>query len=517
MDDIPDMDQVPRKARAWYEWLANKIVGVDEELLAQCPQRDRENVLAIAEIMICTWVYQSLVFALIAHQLFGSPGYFRPDFVIVAAALAAFILLIDAYMVMRSSWHLAGEQQLLRFGGLDITGGPMERVKAGFLVMVRIALALGTAQLTAILFSLFLFRADVEAPIQKAWLEANSGLIGQAAALVDGAIRRATEAVTTQTARVNGLAAQVAAVRQNQIDPSANDQRQGQDEISQLLAQKAKADDEMRTRQIFATNESAGIKGTEGNTGRAGNGPRYRAAAQQLADAKAHAQDLARELDAARQRLDARAKQLPSANEAIRQRSQDHLPDFERALAAENAKLASLKDELATLIANRENAIRHAIENAPGHVNMNGGFLARLRVLERIAENDSKIAAIILLIDLISFGLEAAGVLAKVTSQVPSTYAALLAGDGHVRTARIADKVSAELNAIGGPDNDPTDPPPRNGDGAGATSQPDVFGDVTEPGSTPPKRGRGRPRKNALNGASELPPGEDEEDGQEAA
>jgi hypothetical protein len=92
-----------------------------------------------------------------------------------------------------------------------------------------------------------------------------------------------------------------------------------------------------------------------------------------------------------------------------------------------------------------EQAIGRAIENAPDHVAADNGFLAGISELERIAERDTKIALIILLIDIISFGFELAAVLAKVTSYVPTTYAALLARDAYLRSARIVDEMMTQL------------------------------------------------------------------------
>lgn len=126
-------------------------------------------------------------------------------------------------------------------------------------------------------------------------------------------------------------------------------------------------------------------------------------------------------------------------------RRHDQRVAFEQTFDAENAELSRLKDELAKLTRGGEQAIGRAIENAPDHVAADNGFLAGISELERIAERDTKIALIILLIDIISFGFELAAVLAKVTSYVPTTYAALLARDAYLRSARIVDEMMTQL------------------------------------------------------------------------
>jgi Domain of unknown function (DUF4407) len=320
--------------------------------------------------------------------------------------------------------------------------------------------------------------------------------------LVDGGIQRAADALAAQNTRVTTLAAQVAALRQVEIDPSSSDPqiRQAQQEVSQLVDRKAKADEEVRAAETFASNELGGIKGGAGNSGQPGRGLRYRAALEQLANAKARSREVARDLIAARDRLDGLRKQIPRANDAIKQRSHDQLLTFETAFDAENAKQATLKDELAELTKGRENAIRKSVENAPDHVGYAGGFLAQISALEGIAKEDTKIAGILMLVEIVSFGLELAAVLAKVTSYVPTAYAALLARDAYMRAVRIVDDMMAELKAIDDqghrqPEILSPEKPDENNQNFGLAPQQDPFGSSGDVPSQPPKRKRGRPRK----------------------
>jgi hypothetical protein len=110
----------------------------------------------------------------------------------------------------------------------------------------------------------------------------------------------------------------------------------------------------------------------------------------------------------------------------------------------------------------------------------------------------------------IAFGLEAAAVLAKVTSHVPTTYSGLLAKNSFMQGARMADDMTAELKAMEDrqrpvtappPSEEPSsskpdvDTPPDPGEDRpnGADHAADLFGDSTPPVPQPPKRGR--PRK----------------------
>jgi len=501
--DISSAQPVPKSSPLTKFQL--KIAGVDEQTLRQCPPHDSDNARAVAEILICSWIYEASLFYIVGQRLFGTPGQMRPDLVLVPMFLASFILLIDSYMVMRSGWHLSGIEELKR-GGIDLSGGMMARVKAGSFLLIRILLSVGLAQLTAIFLSLILFNADIEARVQAGYRQANAPLIAEATTLVDGAIQRATDAVTAESANLDALAKQVTALRQNEIDPLAKDPQieQAQQEIAQLTAQKARLDDELRAAELFASNEAAGIKGAAGNSGQVGNGPRHRAAVEQVASATSHAKDAAAALEAARGRLESLLQQLAASGDATRLRAQDQRPGFEEALATETEKVAALKDQLATLTQNRANAIRAAVEHAPAYQPRDDGFLAQLVALEHIAQEDDKIAAVIILIDVTSFAFELAAVLAKITSFVPTTYAALLARDAYLNAVHIVDAMMVELNgapsvpeAAMRPHNAPAnDNRPGSSPAFGAS----LFGDPDDLPPQPPKRRRGRPRKNMING-----------------
>jgi hypothetical protein len=509
----PNIPPPPPKAGPLTKLLL-KIAGIDEDLLERCPPRDWGVAKGIGAIGLCVAIYLTSLFFLMTNKLFAPPGQIRIEFLVPSLFFAIFIIVIDAFQINRTSWHLSGIAELKR-GGLDISGGPGPRIKAGFFLAIRIMLSIGLAQLTALFVSLLIYGGDINSPIEKKYLEANRHLIGPATALVDAEIQRAAESVTTQSSRVAKLSAQVASLRQGEIDPSANDPQiqQAQQEVEQLIAQKAKADEDVRSAEAFVSNELGGFKGAA-----PGRGPRYRAAVEQLTNARARAQEITKQLNAARDRLDALRKKIPPPDDTSRQRSHEQRLVFERTLDAENAELSKVKNELAKLTHGRESAIRRAIENAPDHVGAENGFLAQLAELERIAQKDTWIAFIIGLIDVVSFGLELSAVLAKVTSYVPTTYAALLARDAYMQAVRIVDGMTAELKTIdNSPDIVPSDTAPDYKEGNGAVSGPDPFANSNDPPAQPPKRPRGRPRKYPRpNEPLQMPMGEKMKDGNQA-
>jgi hypothetical protein len=174
--------------------------------------------------------------------------------------------------------------------------------------------------------------------------------------------------------------------------------------------------------------------------------------------------------------------------------------------------MASLKDRLTDLANGRNDAIRKAVESSPNYVPHNTGFLAQIIALEQIANEDGKVASVILLFDLVSVGFELAAVLAKVMAYCPTTYAAIVARDVYMRAVRIVDEMMAELN--GGPKAEAEAVPLENplfGFPANDNHKSTKVGPIIDmpPSASsegprppepppPPRRRRGRPRKTNL-------------------
>ncbi|MGD1035919.1 MAG: DUF4407 domain-containing protein [Roseiarcus sp.] len=499
-----DMSSVQLAPKAGpFAGLLLKLVGAPEETLRRCPKQDSGYALMLAALMVAAGGYQTAIFSMVGSVVF-TPGQLRIETVAVALALAMFVVAIDSVLFMRSGWFIAGESQIRR-GGLDISGGRATQARGALSLAIRLALSMSLAAITGVAFSALIFRADIVAQEKQLYLERNSHVLADASSLVDAEIKRATESVATENEQVAALAKQVSVVRKNVIDPGSGDPQiqQSQDELKQLLAEKAKADDEVQAAESFASHELGGIKGP-GNSGIAGDGPRHKAAQEEVANAKRHAQEVASALDAARARLDALRKQLASANDATKERSDNQLPGFESALTAESAKLSDLKEQLADLTKGRDDAIRNAVENAPDYVGLDNGFLAQITALEHLAQQDSKIAWFILLIEVTSAGFELAAVLAKTLSYVPTTLAAVLASEAYMSDVRIVDGMTAELNggskqrntaeAEVAPGHAPVN---DNSVGLDPMFVPAPFGGPDDP-PPPPKRRRGRPRKSPV-------------------
>ena len=467
-------------------WLS----GVDEGTLKDCPRADWGNVRAIGVLMILVWIYQTGLLSIVAHQILAPGGGIHPALIAGSAFIATLLLAIDSYCFLRASFHADGLRELAR-AGLDISGGWGVKLTAGLFLVLRIALSLGFAQLTGIFVSLLIFHADIAREVDRSFQQSNAVVISAATHRVDAQIQRTTAAEQAAETRVDALEKQMTTLRNGEIDPAAADSAVGeaQAEVRRLEAQRDRREAALRAAQNFASNELAAVKAAPGNSGVPGRGPVRAAAEERVRAATAARDDTVRELAAARARLEKLRHQALSGDRS--QLAKATLPQVERDLGAARQELAALRKELAERIKDRDATVRHEIENSPAHVGRETGILAQLTALRRLAQGNPVTMTVIVLIDLTSFGLELAAVLAKVTTFIPTTYALLIARNAYLRAVATADEIAATANK-------------RDG----ATSEgpePNWFAndDGPPPLAPPPKRPRGRPRKDRSNGGSE--------------
>ena len=484
--------------------LAIKLTGTDWGLLQQCPARDHDAIKAVAELQVSSAIFQAVIFGLAGHVLLAGTTEIHPSIVAEAIGLAVFLMVVDAFAIVRTSWIGEGHEQLRR-AGLDLTGGWAARMSSWCMRSIRIAFSIGLSVLTAIAIGACIFRDDIQSHLDQSSIQQNAPVVARATELVDKRIQISTAAVDSQTARVNSAAAQVTKLRQELVDPQASDpQIQAlQQEIGRLHEQQAQAAQAVLAEETFAINESAGLRNSPGNSGTPGYGVRYRAAQERLRLAKARADEIEAALKNARAKIESLRAQNSVAAEATQQRAKSQLPEYERALHDAEAKLAQLKSELDRLSGGREEAIRRAAEASPQYVRRDTGFLAQVMALHQIAAEKPWIALIIGLIDVVSFSLELAAVLAKILCFIPTSYAILLVRETHLASLRIADELVTAVNALqhnsqtGVAQANPAAPDAPVASAAEPQANSPAANTV-DAAAQPAKRKRGRPRKNPL-------------------
>jgi len=492
-----------------------KLTGIDLTILQECDESDWKSVFAMGELLLLQFIYESLVFAGMAHLLFAAPGEIRPELIAAALFLGWMIITIDSWQFFRSAWYGAGIRSL-KIGGFAIPGGLSARIMASVALLFRLVLSLSLCQLTAILFGMIVFGSTITARLYDQWSKANRDLIAQATTLYDANIHRISADVAAASANVASLSAQVTALRQNEIDSSTDPRiQQTQQELLQLIGQKAKIDEELRNAERFSAAELAGVVAAPGNSGKKGDGPRRKAAIEQVNNLRTHAQEISKSLDAARARQDSLREQGAPADDAAKKRANDQLASFEQAFEADKANLEKLKSDLATATNDRETSIRRAVEQAPNAVPFEVGLLTRIRELERISQESTKVMLVIILIDICSFGFEMAAVLSKLLGNVPFEYATRYAAKVYMRRIQIAEQMADEIQAI---DDERRRKNDHRGheDGPNNPGAPGLAPDLRDLGETKGstaqqiKRGRGRPRKYPLpatNGTGSEPQG----------
>lgn len=228
------------------------------------------------------------------------------------------------------------------------------------------------------------------------------------------------------------------------------------------------------------------------------------------------------QVSGAQQRVDALQKQIdvtlaylrgpqPWRNQERARQAQTMLPELQRNLEAATATLATLRDNLSVRTNERDATIQASVDQSPERFEPATGILAQIGALRQIA-SDPEVLLVIILIDLTSFGLDTAAVLAKTTTFIPTTYAALLARNAYASVVTIADELVEMINRTGPAERENPAPParPRPGNrSTNATWFPTMPGRRDE--TTPDKRPRGRPRKDGLNGGSPSVPGKDQQ------
>lgn len=395
----------------WFSRFINFLVGVDPELLARCPARDRGNVLTIGYLLIGVWIWQVVVISVALHVGLARPGEYRAEFIALAALVATLVLLFDSYLV-RASWQATGEEQLAR-AGLHLPAPWSARLKGVSFFVVRLGVTFLLALLTGSLMSLILFKKDVEGQIAAVAAERNAPLVQALGARFDedtGRLKVEQGQLLTVVATADSDASRL---RQSVLTQMPADPEIG------LATERVR---ELIRRRDVAEQQVAVLRRTSAGNGDSDEGAR-------LATARRNLAVMVRDLGAAQQRLtnlqarrDAAATRLTGTVDA-------RLQDNKASRDAAKARLGELDAAIARRAETREAAIQGALLRDPGYVPPDDGLLARLRALKTLTA-DPFIFWSVLLLDAVFVAIELAAVLSKVMTFVPAAYALMLVTEG---------------------------------------------------------------------------------------
>jgi Domain of unknown function (DUF4407) len=482
------------------------IVGVDKKILAtQCRPQDVSTIAAQGALLIGSISLTAGILILISHRLFGEPGHLDPRLVTGSLAIAGLIGAVDAYCFYRASWFDAGVQSLSEWGGLAVTSSASKYTASVLKFAVRAAISVPLSLLSGLFLGVTVYYADISSIIQRDYLRNNSAIFARAATSVDEAIGHTAKSIKVKETEIDALSNQLTSIRGNAIDPTSKlDDASAQRELDALLSQKAAADEDVRRSETTQALERGGISGPR-TSGVAGNGPRFRAAVQEVANAKAHAQQVGEALAAARVRLEKQREKDAVATAEAKQRAERGVPAFEEKLRLANLDLSRLKDQLNELTQNRNETIRRSVETSPSQVKSNDGVLAQIMALGELANKDGKIALTIWLFELAAVALELAAVCSKALVHIPTDYSKVVAKDAILHSVKMVDEMMADISAATKKPDASSDAPPwgKPGNDNFPSKGPNIDvtpdkGSEDPPSPPPPKRGRGRPRKPRL-------------------
>lgn len=425
----------------WFLRFIYFLVGVDTEILARCPQRDRGNILTIGYMLIGVWFWQLIVVSVALHVGLAQPGELRWEFVGLAALVATLVLLFDSYLV-RASWEATGQEQLSR-AGMRLPVPWSSKLKNAAFMAVRAGVTVLLALLTGSLMSLMLFSKDVGGQLVAAATEKNSALVQTIGTRFDTETRRLEAEREQQLAAIAKADADGSALRQSVLSQVPVDPEIGlvTDRIRDLTRRREAA--ERRLTQVSAFARDAG-------------------GATRVAVTRRNLEVLIRDLAAAQERLSALQTRREGAAQRLTGTVDGRLKDTVAARDAAELRVRQLDTAIAKRTESREASIRDTLVRDPGYAPPDDGLLGRLKALKGLTA-DPFIFWTVLLLDAVFVAIELATVLSKVMTFVPAAYALKLA----VETVKLGHVAREELAKLLGLD---TPPPPASPTGSSTSA-----------------------------------------------
>lgn len=481
------MREEQEKKFSWIICLLIIMGGAQPSGLAKCPPRDLHNVLTIACLLLIVWVWQTALFTMVGHMMLAERGEFRVGIALGGVLIATIVLLLDSYVIVRSSWALQGLEDLRR-GGLDIPQSLGAKIKNGVFVLLRIGgLSTPLAVLTALFFSILLFDKDVNANLEQEFQKHNQPLLARISGQVDGAIaekKAEHEEVRKETARLNE---EEKTLRATLLDPlsDVSEFKAVLDRVNKLTEAKAEAQKELVSAEKVAADELGGTR-SAGTSGIPGYGVRRRAADEKIASARGKLENVTSDLEATQKQVDFLREAMKEAAAGKRSIAEGKLQDLAIQRKEKHDRLTALEAELLKRERDRDATVARTLETDPAFRKKEDGFLARLEGLHRIMERPV-VWFVVLILHIGLFGLELAAVLAKIATFIPTRYAADQAGEDYFTHVEIARSVHERVAGnSGGSDEEPpagapaAPPPPPPAPADTANKAPKEVEDIVE-------------------------------------
>jgi hypothetical protein len=263
-----------------------RIGAADENILRSGPLRDVHNVMMIGWLLVIVWLWQSVLFTMVGHMTLARSGEWRLDVIAGAMLIATVVLLVDSYVIVRSSWHLQGLSELKR-GGLDLPSPVGARIRNGVFVAVRLLLSAVLAALTALFLAILLFEKDITANLEQQHQRMNAPLLARITAQVDDNHAKLKLEHEEIRKGLSTLADEEKLLRAAVVDPSGDgtELKAALDRVAALVEAKNEAERELTAAETHAADELGGAR-LPGTSGIPGYGPLRRAADEKVASAR---------------------------------------------------------------------------------------------------------------------------------------------------------------------------------------------------------------------------------------
>jgi hypothetical protein len=174
----------------------------DPELIAQCSPGERNSALVRGALLVFYTAFLAMSFAAIGHYLLQSS--FSPAIILGAIFLAAFLGLVDHYVMLRTAIFPDGMKGL-RHGGFGVDVPIGAGFSSKFCKTLRIMLSLATGGIVALFLGLILNASAVDRGITTQHLTENKVLVQRAVKDFEDRRLRASKAYDSALATANTL------------------------------------------------------------------------------------------------------------------------------------------------------------------------------------------------------------------------------------------------------------------------------------------------------------------------
>jgi hypothetical protein len=454
------------------------IVGVDLEVLRKCGHASWSAVFSTFVLVLLSFTWQTVLFSSAAAVMVGG-GEFHLSHLALAILLSAILTLSELLVIVGPSWVQHGISSLAHTGRFKAPPSKGSIIRLAFVIAGRFASVMLTANFFAVVACLLAFDQDTRRVIARWHSDANAQIVLEATSRQD---RELAESQTRQAELRKSIATIVADQRrlgQLLVDPTASDPELSVavEAVAQATAARAEAERERVEAEKEASEELSGKCNRPGRSCKVGAGPKYRGAVQRISTAGRAVADAQHRLDQAETKL--------------RELRRGRTDELQRKGAAARTQLAeattekeSAERQLGLLVAadqqraaQRDQAIRQAIENDPRHVKPEIGLLARLRALRELMKEPA-VATLVYIFEGMLIVLELSMLAARTLNSVPLEYATEVALIGIRRDHEAAKRLTDALAAL---DGKPVLPPPP-----APAAPPAITPSVPQPPPVPP-------------------------------